>query len=308
MPMVTIGLPFYNNQAYLLDTIRSVFAQTYQNWELILVDDGSTDGSLKLAKSIHDARVTVFSDGENKGLAARLNEIAARAAGELCLRLDADDLMHPTRTEKIVEYFETHPSVDALFSGVYEIDESSAVTGYQAVVERHTVQEVLRKFFNPHPTLAGRSWWVRANPYGTRRRAEDLELWCKCFSRTRFGYIDEALYYSRRVSTYSFRKYAATVNDHCKVIMSNGPPLLGLRPTCGLLLKAQLKIGVHVAAEAVGLGPYIARRRLPAVCSSVKKEQDRIIGGILALQLPSDSRGIRVGAVETMEAPGAHRR
>ncbi len=69
MPAVTIGLPFHNNQTFLLDTIRSVFAQSFGDWELDLVDDGSSDNSLELARSIQDPRVRVFSDGVNKGLA-----------------------------------------------------------------------------------------------------------------------------------------------------------------------------------------------------------------------------------------------
>jgi len=62
---ITIGMPFYNAEKYLADAIRSVFAQTYQDWELILMDDGSTDQSLEIAKSVDDPRVRVFSDGKN---------------------------------------------------------------------------------------------------------------------------------------------------------------------------------------------------------------------------------------------------
>jgi len=79
---VTIGLPFYNAEKYLTDAIRAVFAQTHQHWELILIDDGSTDGSLKIAKSVQDPRVRVYSDGKNKKLAARLNEITKLAKYE----------------------------------------------------------------------------------------------------------------------------------------------------------------------------------------------------------------------------------
>ena len=67
---VSIAIPFYNAEKYLRDSIRSVFAQTHQDWELILMDDGSTDGSLAIAKSIKDPRVSVYSDGQNKKLAA----------------------------------------------------------------------------------------------------------------------------------------------------------------------------------------------------------------------------------------------
>src|SRR5690554_4188978 len=93
LPSVSIGIPFFNAEAYLLDAIKSVFAQTHQNWELILLDDGSTDRSLEIARSIDDPRVRVYSDGQNKHLAARLNEIARLARYEYLARMDADDLM-----------------------------------------------------------------------------------------------------------------------------------------------------------------------------------------------------------------------
>ncbi len=80
---VSIGIPFYNNEQTLVDTIRSVFAQTYQGWELILVDDGSSDRSLEIARSVDDERVRVITDGQNKKLPARLNQIA-QGYGQFC--------------------------------------------------------------------------------------------------------------------------------------------------------------------------------------------------------------------------------
>lgn len=66
--MITIGLPVYNNEEDLLDTLRSIFSQTYEDWRLIAVDDGSKDSSLDILMSINDPRVKVYHDGENKNL------------------------------------------------------------------------------------------------------------------------------------------------------------------------------------------------------------------------------------------------
>ena len=73
--LVSIGIPFYNAEKYLDYAIRSVINQSYSNWELILIDDGSTDRSLEIAKSFSDKRIKVLSDGENKGLILRLNQL-----------------------------------------------------------------------------------------------------------------------------------------------------------------------------------------------------------------------------------------
>ena len=80
---LTIGLPTYNAGPYLPDALRSIFAQTYQDWELIVVDDGSSDGSLEILRSVRDPRVTVHHDDTNRGLPYRLNQIAQFGAANI---------------------------------------------------------------------------------------------------------------------------------------------------------------------------------------------------------------------------------
>ena len=98
--LVTIGIPFYNASQFLEYAIKSVINQTYTNWELILVDDGSTDDSLSIARSFNDQRIKILSDGVNKGLVSRLNEIILNSRGSYIARMDADDIMHFERIEK----------------------------------------------------------------------------------------------------------------------------------------------------------------------------------------------------------------
>ena len=116
---VSIAIPFYNAEKYLRDSIRSVFAQTHQDWELILMDDGSTDGSLAIAKSIKDSRVSVYSDGKNKKLAARLNEITKLAKYDIIARMDADDLMSPTRIEKQLNILKDNLNIEVAPTSLY---------------------------------------------------------------------------------------------------------------------------------------------------------------------------------------------
>ena len=76
MKLVSIGIPFYNCEDYLAYAIKSVINQSYTNWELFLLDDGSTDNSLEIANSFrYDERIKVISDGLNKGLSFRLNQL-----------------------------------------------------------------------------------------------------------------------------------------------------------------------------------------------------------------------------------------
>ena len=114
--MISIGIPFYNAEAYLEDAIKSVLAQTFQEWELILVDDGSSDGSLDIAKKYEqlDSRIRVISDGLNKKLPTRLNEIIKEAKFNLIARMDADDLMDIERLEKQYAFLSANPEYDLL--------------------------------------------------------------------------------------------------------------------------------------------------------------------------------------------------
>ena len=74
MEKVTIGIPVYNAEKFIRNTLISIFNQTYSNFELIITDDGSTDDSLNIIKSFTDNRIRIYSDGENKGISYRLNQ------------------------------------------------------------------------------------------------------------------------------------------------------------------------------------------------------------------------------------------
>ena len=280
-PAVTIGLPFYNNQRFLLGTIRSVLAQTYDNWELIGVDDGSSDESFSIAQSVGDPRIRVIRHAGNEGLAARLNEITALARGEIIVRLDAEDLMHPSRVQRIVEFFEANESADAAFSAVFEIDEHNDIRGWQPVFRRRNLEEVVMRGFNAHPTLAVRSSWARLHPYTQfTRRAEDLDLWCQTFSVTQFGYIEDALYYSRRTSDYSFLKYAGTLRDHTRVVLKHVPFPISREIACRFMLRSGAKLGVHFFATMLKLPLSRLRKMLP-VPGAMFDEHANILKGIL---------------------------
>ncbi len=179
---ISIAIPFYNAEKYLEDAIRSVFAQTYKDWELILIDDGSTDGSLKIAKSIKDPRVRVYSDGKNKKLAARLNEITRLAKYEYIARMDADDLMSPTRIEKQLKVLENNPGIDIVSTGVYSVTNDLKLIGIRGVdTKKIEFKELLfKKKGIVHAAVLGRkSWFVRNKYNPTLKIAQDYDLWLK---------------------------------------------------------------------------------------------------------------------------------
>src|SRR5579872_1929530 len=136
-PLVSILMPFYNAGEDFRTALGSILAQTYENWELLLCDDGSTDGSLALARSFQDERVVVWTDGQRKGLAARLNECIDRARGRFMARMDADDVSYPERLQKQVEFLASHREIELVGCQMLIFGENNEPLGKRRLPEEH---------------------------------------------------------------------------------------------------------------------------------------------------------------------------
>ena len=102
--LVSIVMPNYNSEKYIEATINSVLNQTYQNWELILVDDCSTDNSLEIVRSFDDDRIRILQNEVNSGAAVSRNYALREAQGKWVAFLDSDDLWEPTKLEEQLEF------------------------------------------------------------------------------------------------------------------------------------------------------------------------------------------------------------
>lgn len=203
LPAVTIGIPFYNAEATLLDAVRSVFAQTHRNWELILLDDGSTDRSLELAKLIKDPRVRVYSDGQNRRLAARLNQITELAKYEFIARMDADDLMSPVRIERQLEVLVSRQEVDLVSTGVCSLTDDCEPVGIRCISPEHTISasDLLSGHSGiVHASIVGRRAWFERNLYKeSMAKSQDTNLWVRAYSKDdlRVAFLPDPFYYYR---------------------------------------------------------------------------------------------------------------
>ncbi|WP_116127815.1 glycosyltransferase family 2 protein [Lewinella sp. IMCC34183] len=126
LELASILVPVYNAEAYLPALIQSVRVQSYQHWELVFVDDQSTDGGFDYirAAAAEDDRIRLWQNDENRGPSATLNRAADLARGDLLFRLDADDLMLPERLERQVRFMADHPNVGLLGSAYRNIDDA----------------------------------------------------------------------------------------------------------------------------------------------------------------------------------------
>ena len=176
---VTIAIPFYNAEETILDAVRSVFAQTHENWELLLIDDGSNDKSLELVQGIKDPRVSIYSDGKNLKLAARLNQIVDLAKYDYIARMDADDLMSPDRIEKLISIL-INENYDLVSCGTYSIKMNNSYNGYRGnYEEKYSFEGILnksQKFL--HAGLIARKSWYQRNRYNEQIPVgQDTHLW-----------------------------------------------------------------------------------------------------------------------------------
>ncbi|MBD2603495.1 glycosyltransferase family 2 protein [Scytonema hofmannii FACHB-248] len=121
LPLVTVIIPVYNSAKFLAEALDSVFAQTYHPLEVIIVDDGSTDDSAKIAKTYPSVR---YLYQPNQGAATARNVGIASAEGELIALLDADDVWKPEKLSLQVEYLNQHPQIGILATKVYQFFES----------------------------------------------------------------------------------------------------------------------------------------------------------------------------------------
>ncbi len=226
-PQVTIGIPFFNADRYLGLAIRSVFAQSFGNWRLLLVDDGSTDSSLQIARSVKDPRVEVISNGRNEGLPTRLNEITRRADTPLIARMDADDVMHPGRIEAQVRRFSQRRDVEVVGTATYTIDQDDRVNGIRGDGPVDcSIRGLLHNAPFVHPTVMMRREWAMRHPYELAfPRAEDLALWARTCGAMEADVLETPLMFYREPLPVNLRAYAVSSRSARRVIDAYGAPL-----------------------------------------------------------------------------------
>lgn len=193
MPRVTVLLSVYNGLPYLAQAIDSVLAQTFEDFELLVIDDASTDGSLTCIQRYQDPRIRVVRHPQNLGQVASLNEGLALARAPYVARLDQDDALLPDRLQRQVAELDRRPDVDIVGSWVCYINAEGrrlGVTGMR-VHDHGAFLGILLTFSTPfaHPAVMYRRRAVLdAGGYDPMAApAEDYTLWCRLARRRRSG-------------------------------------------------------------------------------------------------------------------------
>lgn len=291
MTCVTIGIPFLNNETTLADAIKSVFAQTFENWELILMDDGSCDRSLEIAKSIKDDRVKVISDGRNLGLSARLNQIAELACSNYLARMDADDIMHPERLEQQIRYLDNNAEIDIVGSSAYIIDNHNRITGIRSVLPLNLSPDAAAAgCIFIHPSITGRTEWFRKNRYDEDfLGAEDYELWCRTLRTSRFGKIIKPLIFYRencRSPIAYLKHYLKAAHYYRMALKKHGGSLVGYWKTNALMMKSFGKSAIYTLATLSGMQYALVEKRNINIFEEELIEAATLLENVLSTNVP----------------------
>lgn len=177
-PKISIILPVYNAERTLKETLDSIFNQTFKDFEILLINDGSNDGSGNIIASYTDSRIRLIDNGTNKGLIYSLNYGIEKVRGEYIARMDSDDIMAPDRLKIQYEYMQLHPDVDICGSFI-EIFESSEVIGHQlyGTTNDEIKSELLFNSPLAHPTYFIRRSSFMGYKYSPNfKYCEDYEL------------------------------------------------------------------------------------------------------------------------------------
>lgn len=260
-PIVTIAIIFYNAMPYFPMAVKSCLAQTFKDFELLLVDDGSTDGSLEYAQSLTDPRVRVTSDGMNRKLNVRLNESIRLARGRYYARMDADDLMFPCRIEHQITLLQKYG--DCFLGGAaVVIDQENRILGARGLSPRHPRSMRDAKHLFIHPTVIAPTRMFLENPYSENflfHRSQDAELWTRVWRRVPCMHDARPVLFYRDGGSLGVENYLGTSLGICSIGYRAAD--MGKFAKAWWCARELLKCVVVVTVAIFGLQRYLLRQR-----------------------------------------------
>lgn len=199
--LITVLMCVYNGESFLREAIDSILAQTYDNFEFLIVDDGSTDQSKSIILGYSDPRIVLISNEINKGLIFSLNYGVAKAKGHYIARMDADDIADSKRLESQLAHIKSNDldvvGASAKTFGCF----SRRILSYPSQHEQLLFRLLFGSAF-AHPLVFAKTQCLKDNPYSEKYPcAEDYELWCRlAVQGYRFGNQNEVLLFYREHS------------------------------------------------------------------------------------------------------------
>lgn len=206
-PLISICVTNYNYERFIKETLDSVLSQTYKNFEVIIIDNASTDSSMDIIKSYNDPRIKVFQNEENIGLYQNLNKCMEKASGELICLLHTDDVYTPNFLEEVVKAYNEYPEHKFFITGVYfwhsQNNKKFPWHPYKSGGVISQTEALIRLAFennigNGLNVVMHRDALEKVGNFSNKYRyAADAELWLRMVEEYEFVYIPKLLTYYR---------------------------------------------------------------------------------------------------------------
>lgn len=195
MPKISVVMPTFNSEKHLKEAIDSILKQTFGDFELIIVDDLSSDNTKNIVLSYQDSRIR-FIENKSKNISKALNIGILNSKGKYIARMDSDDIALPDRLKKQYEFLEKNKHISILGSNVIEISENGDFLKKSSLISNPTIIDALSSCVVCHPTVMLRKkdlnkWNLRYNEQ--YNAAEDQELWARALLVVNIYNLDDAL-------------------------------------------------------------------------------------------------------------------
>lgn len=194
-------MPVYNAERFLREAIDSILIQTFEEFELIIIDDGSTDSSRQIVNSYVDPRIRFYENESNLGISETLNKGIKLASCELIARMDADDVSYPHRLRKQYDYMMQHPHCALLSTWARVITEDKRFVRLERYRSKFYYYNLTFECWMYHPTIMFRRQPVEAVGMYSMKYSEDYDLFWKVSTAFEIGNLAEALVDYRLSST-----------------------------------------------------------------------------------------------------------
>lgn len=226
---LTVLMPVYNAANHIAEAIESILVQTYSDFEFLIIDDASTDETVNIIRSFTDKRIRLICHSQNKGIRDTLNEGIALANTELIARMDADDISHPWRLEKQVDFLVKHPDHAMVCSLSKVIDKDRNFIRPYDPYEMDLYYGLFFDCYICHSSVMYRKSGVEAAGKYTMEYAEDFDLWWKLSRLYKIHIIPEPLLLYRVHEQNHSKVHKRSEYDHAeyKIVKRNMHYLLG---------------------------------------------------------------------------------
>lgn len=263
---VTVLLPVFNAELHVAEAVQSILRQTFRNFELLIINDGSTDRSLEVISSFKDRRIRLVNNESNLKLIPTLNKGIDLATGKYIARMDADDISLPQRLQKQVDFMESHPEVGVCGTWFETLGNKKHIVKYP---EKDGDIRIMMLYQTPfcHPSIVFRKEVF--DRHGIRFlkefiHAEDYEVWVRLATHTQFANLPEVLL--------QYRRHEKSVSSAYQDIQEKN--------TIAIIRMVFEKTGLTLTDEEIVLFREVAYSNFKAERAFIKKAE-KILAGLI---------------------------